>query len=182
MILDARRQKFAMEILNRTNNLEVKSGLANLKKLTYLDLSGTSVTSLTLSLGLASPDLRYLGLANCKGKLISDIGLHEAALKHPRLSSLSLKSSCVTDIGLLSCISCLPRLVYLDIRHCVALTSPGLTPLPQVVPQLQTLLISQCPGISLETGKHLLNSMPYLKKIDLHGLKKEPFVSNDFDL
>ena len=180
-MLDARRQKFAMDLLSKSNDLEVKSGLANLSRLRYIDLGGTGVTSLTLSLGLSSPDLRHLGLASCKGKLISDIGLHEAALKHPRLSSLCLRSSCVTDVGLLSCISCLPRLIHLDVRQCLALTSPGLAPLPQVVPQLQTLLISQCPGVSLDTGKHLLNSMRFLKKIDLHGLKKEPFVSSDFE-
>eukprot|EP00090_Calanus_glacialis_P015794 TRINITY_DN24879_c0_g1_i1.p1 TRINITY_DN24879_c0_g1~~TRINITY_DN24879_c0_g1_i1.p1 ORF type:complete len:778 (-),score=134.70 TRINITY_DN24879_c0_g1_i1:603-2936(-) len=181
IMLDARRQKFAIDILSKSNDLEVKSGLANLSRLRYIDLGGTAVTSLTLSLGLSSPDLRHLGLASCKGKLISDIGLHEAALKHPRLSSLCLRSSCVTDVGLLSCISCLPRLIHLDVRQCLALTSPGLAPLPQVVPQLQTLLISQCPGVSLDTGKHLLNSMRFLKKIDLHGLKKEPFVSSDFE-
>jgi len=175
IMLEARRQKFAVEVLNKSKGLEVKSGLANLTKLRYLDLGGTGVTSLTLSLGLNSPDLRHLGLAGCRGKLITDIGLHEAALRHPRLSSLCLKSSCVTDVGLLSCISCLPRLVYLDVRQCLALTSPGLAPLPQVVPQLETLLISQCPGVSLETGKHILNSMRFLKKIDLHGLKNEHF-------
>eukprot|EP00092_Neocalanus_flemingeri_P021829 GFUD01023681.1.p1 GENE.GFUD01023681.1~~GFUD01023681.1.p1 ORF type:complete len:828 (-),score=147.39 GFUD01023681.1:215-2626(-) len=177
IMLDARRQKFAVEILNQSTGLEVKAGLANLTRLRHLDLGGTGVTSLTLSLGLSSPDLRHLGLGGCRGKLISDIGLHEAALRHPRLSSLCLKSSCVTDVGLLSCISCLPRLIYLDVRQCLALTSPGLAPLPQVVPQLQTLLISQCPGVSLDTGKHILNSMRFLKKIDLHGLKNEPFGS-----
>jgi len=181
IMFDARRHKLAAEAVRKSKDLEMKSGLANLTRLRYIDLGGTGITSLTLSLGLSSPDLRHLGLANCKGKLISDIGLHEAAIKHPRLSSLCLKSSCVTDIGLLSCISCLPRLVHLDVRQCLGLTSPGIAPLPQVVPQLQTLLISQCPGVSLDTGKQILNSMRSLKKIDLHGLKKEPFIGSYFD-
>ena len=113
-MLEVKRQKVALDILDKSDGLTSKNnkaGLSNLKHLKYIDLGGTSITSLTLSHGLCSPDLRILGLSNCRGKLVSDIGLHEIALKHPRLSSISLKSSCVTDIGLLSCISCLPRLM-----------------------------------------------------------------------
>lgn len=58
--------------------------LSNLKKLKHLDLSGTSITSLTLSHGLDSPNLRYLGVSDCRGGLISDQGLQELSKTHDK--------------------------------------------------------------------------------------------------
>ena len=141
--------------------------LSNLKKLKHLDLSGTSITSLTLSHGLDSPNLRYLGVSDCRGGLISDQGLQELSKTHGSISHLCAASSCVSDLSLISCVSRLPRLEYLDIRKCLQVTSGSLPALAQIAPQLNTLLLSGCPGITPDMLKYASSYFLGLKKIDL---------------
>lgn len=141
--------------------------LTNLKKLTHLDLSGTSISSLTLSHGLDSPNLRYLGVSDCRGGLISDQGLQELTKTHRSISHLTVASSCITDLSLISCVSRLSRLEYLDIRKCVQVTSGSLPALAQIAPQLKTLLLSGCPGITPDMLRYAKSYFYGLKKIDI---------------
>ena len=157
--------KNMVTVLKKLKPLQLK--MTNLKRLTHLDLSGTSISSLTLSHGLDSPDLRYLAASDCRGGLISDQGIVEACRKHRRLSDLRLASSCVTDLGLVSCVSSLPRLTSLDLRRCLGVTSSCLPPLSHISPQLQTLLLNGCPSITPDMVKCVSQKFYSLRKIDL---------------
>ena len=167
IVLESKKMKFAAELLSEVEE-DCGGRLSNLKRLTHLDLSGTSVSSLTLSHGLDCPDLRHLAASDCHGGLVSEQaglnslpkmrkfsvhnlyfsihdktihplyqGLVEAARRHRRLSHLGLASSCVTDLGLLDCVSGLPRLTSLDLRRCLGLTSGVLPHLAQLTSRLQ---------------------------------------------
>ena len=110
-----------LDLVKETNIEDECIGkLSNLKKLRHLDLSGTSVTSLTLSHGIKSPDLRFFSVSDVRGALFSDEGLKVLSLNHRRISHLGIASTCVTNIGLASCIVNLKRLKYLDIRRCIS--------------------------------------------------------------
>ena len=56
-----------------------KSGIGKLAQLRYLDLSRSSISSLTLSHGLQCPDLRQLHLSDVRGGLVSEQGLPHLA-------------------------------------------------------------------------------------------------------
>ena len=168
IVLESKKIKLTVELLSKVDEVEDKrSRLTNLKRLTHLDLSGTSISSLTLSHGLDSPDLRYLAASDCRGGLISDQGIVEACRRHRRLSDLRLASSCVTDLGLVSCVSSLPRLTSLDLRRCLGVSSGCLSPLSQIAPQLHTLLLSGCPSITPDMAKSVSQKFYRLRKIDL---------------
>ena len=98
-------------------------GLFLLVHLRDLNLSRTSISSLTLKRGVNAPDLRKLSLQSCVAA--DDEGLYELAIRHPRLEMLHLGQTGVSDTGLISCLSCLPRLVHLDISSCQEVTSAG---------------------------------------------------------
>ena len=168
IVLESKKIKFTVELLSKVDEAADRgTRLTNLKRLTHLDLSGTSISSLTLSHGLDSPDLRYLAASDCRGGLISDQGIVEACRRHRRLSDLRLASSCVTDLGLVSCVSSLPRLTSLDLRRCLGVTSGCLSPLSHVAPQLQTLLLSGCTSITPDMLKCVSQKFFSLRKIDL---------------
>lgn len=168
IVRECKKIKLTVELLSKVDEAEDKgSRLTNLKRLTYLDLSGTSISSLTLSHGLDCPDLRYLAASDCRGGLISDQGIVEACRRHRRLSSLRLASSCITDLGLVACVSSLPRLTCLDLRRCPVLSLGCLSPLSQVAPQLHTLLLSGCPWITPDIAKCVSQKFHRLRKIDL---------------
>ncbi len=115
------RREIMTESLLEDGMLE--SGLFLLSRLQELNLSLTSVSSLTLKLGVNAPDLRSFCLDNCSA--IDDSGLYDFAIRHSHLEKLQLGSTRVTDTGLISCLSCLPRLVHLDISSCQDVTSAG---------------------------------------------------------
>ena len=172
MVLERKRQNYAVELMS--GNEERSSspgkppgGINKLNRLRHLDLSGTSISSLSLSHGLQCPDLRTLHLSDCRGGLVSEEGLTQAARSHPRLHQLSLSASCLTDLGLIELVSHLPRLDHLDIRRCKAITSGVLPPLTGLAPNLSTLLISGCSGIHPDAVKSLVPHFKYIKRIDL---------------
>ena len=111
IVVASKKLKVASDLLCQSvDQVSSSSGsLSHLRLLKHLDLSGTSITSLTLSLGLQSPDLRYVRVSECVGGLVTDHGLVEMCRRHRRISHLNLSSSCITDLGLLSSISHLPR-------------------------------------------------------------------------
>ena len=115
------RQEIAAESLLEDGRLE--AGLYLLPRLLHLDLSLTGVSSLTLKLGINAPDLRSLGLQNCPA--VEDSGFYDFAIQHSHLEKLLLGSTPITDTGLISCLSCLPRLVHLDISACQEISSAG---------------------------------------------------------
>ena len=100
------------------------SGLFRLDKLVSLNLSHTSVTNLTLKLAIDSPDLRSLNVGGSAA--VEDDGLYEFAIRHPCLEKLELGSTGLTDTALISGLSCLPRLAYLDLSSCQQVTNAGL--------------------------------------------------------
>ena len=102
---------------------ERRGGLVLLDRLVSLDLSSTAVSERTLCAGIASPDLRHLSLNHCSR--VEDGGLYQLAVRHPRLERLELRSCLLSDTGLVSSLSCLPRLVYLDLGSCGYVTSSG---------------------------------------------------------
>ena len=168
IVLECKKINLTVELLSKVDEAKDKgSRLTNLKRLTYLDLSGTSISSLTLSHGLDCPDLRYLAASDCHGGLISDHGIVEACRRHRRLSFLRLASSCITDMGLVSCVSGLPRLTCLDLRRCLSLSLGCLSPLSQAAPQLHTLLLNDCPWITPDIAKCVSQKFYRLRKIDL---------------
>ena len=61
IVVASKKLKVASDLLCQSvDQVSSSSGsLSHLRLLKHLDLSGTSITSLTLSLGLQSPDLRY---------------------------------------------------------------------------------------------------------------------------
>jgi len=103
-------------------------GLSLLDRLVSLDLSFTAVSKRTLQSGIAAPDLRHLSLNQCSR--VEDGGLYRLAARHPRLERLELRSCLLSDTGLVSGLSCLPRLVYLDLCSCGYITSTGTYVLP----------------------------------------------------
>ena len=113
----------------------LESGLYLLNRLEELDLSLTSVSSLTLKLGVNAPDLRRFSVTNCPGA-VDDTGLYDFAIRHPHLERLELGSTPVSDTALISCLSCLPRLVHLDISACLEVTSAGERYLYELIYQL----------------------------------------------
>jgi hypothetical protein len=100
-----------------------RGGLALLDRLVSLDLSCTAVSTSTLRSGIAAPDLRQLSLNQCTK--VEDGGLYQLAAHHPRLERLELRSCLLTDTGLVSGLSCLPRLVHLDLSSCNNISSTG---------------------------------------------------------
>jgi hypothetical protein len=100
------------------------SGLRLLDRLISLDLSFTAVSTRTLRSGIAAPDLRQLSLNQCAR--VEDGGLYRLAARHPRLERLELRSCPLSDTGLVSGLSCLPRLVYLDLGSCMYISSTGI--------------------------------------------------------
>jgi hypothetical protein len=100
-----------------------RSGLKLLNRLVSLDLSSTGIAERTLKEGIAAPDLRHLRLNQCRR--VEDSGLYQMAVHHPRLERLELRSCVLTDTGLVSSLSCLPRLVFLDLGSCGCVTSSG---------------------------------------------------------
>ena len=168
IVLASKKQRFAVELLTNSADSEASRGkLAHLRRLRHLDLSGTSVSSLTLSHGLDCADLRTLAVSDCRGGLVSDQGLVEAARRHRRISELRLAASCVTDLGLVSTASSLPRLRHLDLRRCAGVSSSSLSPLAQLSPGLQTLLVRGCPAVTPDMVKCVSPNFYSLKKIDL---------------
>lgn len=165
-----RRQMAVNEILNSTQDPDLKrvSPLKRLKNLQFLSLRGSSITSLTLLVALEAPNLRHLDLSNCIG--VDDVGLQDAAAKHPRLEKLELVGSPLSDSGLLYCLSCLPRLSHLDVRNCPSLSSQGVSSLPLVAPQLTSLLLSHCPSVSKEAARALATDLPYMRRLDSRDL------------
>jgi hypothetical protein len=99
------------------------SGLRLLDRLLSLDLSLTAVSTRTLQRGIAAPDLRQLSLNQCSR--VEDGGLYRLAARHPRLERLELRSCPLSDTGLVSGLSCLPRLVFLDLGSCMYISSTG---------------------------------------------------------
>ena len=132
---------------------QATGNLSNLSELRHIDLSGTSVTSLTLCRGLASPDLRHLAVSQCRGGLVTDLGLQEMCRKHRRLSHLILSSTCISDMGLLASVSHTPRLIHLDLGRCSLLTPSCLSPLSHLCPNIQTLLLSGSGVCTADTVK-----------------------------
>jgi hypothetical protein len=100
------------------------SGLRLLDRLLSLDLSATAVSTRTLQCGIAAPDLRQLSLNQCSR--VEDGGLYRLAARHPRLERLELRSCPLSDTGLVSGLSCLPRLVFLDLGSCMYISSTGI--------------------------------------------------------
>ena len=90
---------------------------------------------------------------------------------YPRLERLEVMATPVSDTGLLAALSCLPRLTHLDVRQCQRLTGPGVTPLSQVSPQLTSLKLSHCPGVSKEAANVLVAGLPRLHKLEARGLQ-----------
>ena len=103
---------------------EPESGLFLLTKLLDLNLSATSISSLTLKLGVNAPDLRNFNVGLCPDA-VDDTGLYDFAIRHSHLERLTLANTPATDTGLISCLSCLPRLIYLDMSSCQTITSAG---------------------------------------------------------
>ena len=101
--------------------LDSLSGLRLLDRLLSLDLSATAVSTRTLQSGIAAPDLRQLSLNQCAR--VEDGGLYRLAARHPRLERLELRSCPLSDTGLVSGLSCLPRLVFLDLGSCMYISS-----------------------------------------------------------
>jgi len=168
IVLEGKTQNVVLDLVKETNIEDECIGkLSNLKKLRHLDLSGTSVTSLTLSHGIKSPDLRFFSVSDVRGALFSDEGLKVLSLNHRRISHLGIASTCVTNIGLASCIVNLKRLKYLDIRRCSQLTSEFLPAVAQLSPQLSYLLLSGCAGVTPDIIKCVIQSFYNLKKIDI---------------
>lgn len=147
------------------------SGLSLLDRLICLDLSFTGVSNGTLRNGIAAPDLRQLSLNQCLR--VEDDGLYQLAARHPRLERLELRAGQLTDTGLVSVLSCLPRLVHLDLSSSSYITSIGVKAIGQVAPQLQTLLLSNCANVSVEAARALEMSMPVLRGLETHGLQRE---------
>jgi len=165
------RRKLAVnEILSSTQHPDHKRDmpLNRLKRLEFLSLSGSSITSLTLLVALEAPNLRHLDLSACIG--VDDVGLQDTAAKHTRLEKLELTRSTVSDSGLLYCLSCLPRLSHLDVRHCPSLTSQGVSSIPHVAPQLTSLLLSFCPSVSRQAALTLATDLPNLRQFDTRDL------------
>ena len=169
MVLERKRQSFAVELMQSNDQVSrpARTGLSKLLKLRYLDLSGSSISSLSLSHGLQCDDLRQLHLSECRGGLVSEDGLVQVTKILTSLSHLSLSSSCITDLGLVEILSSLPRLEHLDLRRCVGLTSGVLPPLAQLAPNLNTLLISGCSAIHPDAVKSVVPYLKYIKTIDL---------------
>ena len=169
MVLERKRQRFAVELMqhNEEGVRLCRSGISKLMKLRYLNLSGSSISSLTLSHGLQCVDLRQLHLSDCRGGLVSEQGLVQLTKIITGLHHLSLASSCITDLGLVEILSCLARLEHLDVRRCGGLTSGVLPPLAHLAPNLNTLLISGCPAIYPEAVKSVVPHLKYIKTIDL---------------
>ena len=71
IVLESKKMKLAAELLSEVEE-DCGGRLSNLKRLTHLDLSGTSVSSLTLSHGLNCPDLCHLAASDCHGGLVSE--------------------------------------------------------------------------------------------------------------
>ena len=167
MVLERKRQNFAVKLMQHNEQCPrlASSGISKLVRLRYLNLSGTSISSLTLSHGLQCVDLRSLHLSDCRGGLVSEEGLTQVTRSLPRLHSLSLSASCLTDLGLIEVVSHLPRLEHLDIRRCLGLTSGLLPPLASLAPNLKTLLISGCSGIQPDAVKSLDHHFKYIKRI-----------------
>ena len=46
-----------------------------------------------------------------------------------------------------------------------------------MAPQLQTLVLSNCPNVSVEAARALEMAMPALKSLETHGLQRERMVS-----
>jgi hypothetical protein len=101
-------------------------GLRLLDRLLSLDLSATAMSTRTLQSGIAAPDLRQLSLNQCAR--VEDGGLYRLAARHPRLERLELRSCPLSDTGLVSGLSCLPRLVFLDLGSCMYISSTGIVP------------------------------------------------------
>ena len=171
MVLERKRQSFAVELM-QSNDESARAGssgggLRQLLKLRYLNLSGSSISSLSLSHGLQCGDLRQLHLSDCRGGLVSEQGLVQVTKITTSLHHLSLASSCLTDLGLVEVVSSLARLEHLDVRRCVGLTSGVLPPLAHVAPHLNTLLISGCSFIHPDAVKSVVPYLKYIKTIDL---------------
>jgi len=181
-ILLSKRQRVVEELQQARNEVDSSelSRLSRLTRLQYLGLGGTSITSLTLSVALDCPDLRHLVLSSCDR--IDDMGLKDMAVRHPRLERLEAMATPVSDTGLLAALSCLPRLTHLDVRQCQRLTGPGVTPLSQVSPQLTSLKLSHCTGVSKEAANVLVAGLPRLHKLETHGLPTERAGGNPYPL
>jgi len=106
-----------------SDDMSVRRGLGLLDKLLSLDLSSTAISNDALRRGIGAPDLRQLSLNQCAR--LEDSSLYQLAARHPRLERLELRSGLLSDTGLVSSLSCLPRLVYLDLSSCGRITSAG---------------------------------------------------------
>jgi len=164
------RREVVTESLLEEGKLD--AGLFLLTRLQDLDLSLTSVSSLTLKMGINAPDLRRLSIDNCP-TAVEGSALHDFAVRHSHLERLELGATPITDTGLISCLSCLPRLIHLDISACQDVTSAGLRAVCQVAPQIESLLISNCAKISLEAARTLEAALPNIKQIQTLGLQNE---------
>jgi len=147
-------------------------GLFLLTKLLHLNLSMTSVSSLTLKLAINSPDLRSFNLGH-NSSAVDDDGLYDFSIRHSHLEKLELGYTPISDTGLISCLSCLPRLVHLDISSCQEVTNAGLRALCQVSPQIETVLLSNCSNISLEAARSVELTLKNLNNIQTLGLCSE---------
>ena len=169
MVLERKRQNFAVKLMQHNEQCPrlASSGISKLVRLRYLNLSGSSISSLTLSHGLQCVDLRQLHLSERRGGLVSEQGLVQMTKIITSLHHLSLASSCITDLGLVEIVSSLARLEHLDVRRCAGLTSGVLPPLAHLAPNLNTLLISGCSAIHPEVVKSVVPHLKYIKTIDL---------------
>jgi len=163
-------KKMTAENLDSQTNFN--SGVYLLRKLKRIDLSHTSITGLSLKLGINAPDLRKLNVENSTE--IEDSALYDFAIRHPRLEHLYIGYTSLSDTSLISCLSCLPRLVHLDISSCKNLSNAGVRAICQISPQLEKLVLSNCYNISMETARVLETSLPNLSVVTL-GLQGERF-------
>ena len=121
LMSNLRREVIAESLLEQG---KLESGLFLLTRLEDLNLGLTSISSLTLKLAINAPDLRRFSIENCPAA-VEDAALHDFATRHSHLERLELGATPTTDTGLISCISCLPRLVHLDLSACQEITSAG---------------------------------------------------------
>jgi len=148
LYLNQPRQKSRKLEREITADHHLSSLLENCKNLTVLHLRDMTNFVSDEVATLLPPTLLHLDLGGCAR--LSDPGVQAIALGCPRLSSLSLARTNVTDLGLsrLGIAQCRNFLHELKVDGCKRLTDLGVELLLDGLSRLQILSFHSCPGVT----------------------------------
>ena len=144
------------------------------KKLKMISLDGVARLTDTGLGYLAAPEgCRELQVVSLRYTSIGDRGVDSLARGLPRLKSLSLDYTQVTDISLYSLANFISdRLLHLDLTACVKITDAGIVRLVGRCGGLHYLSLSECPLIGESSITNIASSLFSLTHLKLSGLSR----------